>query len=209
MKWAGRRRRIVFNQIKHNTEGPFTQDRDRWATIERSKIGLISQWSFKSNNKIISVEDPCVLVDLSAISPSWWKYLRSLKDHWEIIGRSMRLLNAPWALVEPSLNVCWVFIEKSLPLPIIQRLFRTESKLWGDHGDRGDHWMIIDKSFIERSWWSLGDRWALFERTLRDLAIFFIAQPSLNDRHPCVKGGLTLWLMLEINNNAQAVSKRH
>ena len=40
---------------------------------------------------------------------------------------------------------------------------------------------------IVRSLTDLGHHCAHFERSLRDLAIFFIAQRSLNDRHPCVK----------------------
>ena len=70
----------------HTTlRGPFTQDGDRtWVTIERYKIGLISQQSLKSNEKAIYMGDPCALIDLSAIFPSGWNNLafieRLLRD---------------------------------------------------------------------------------------------------------------------------------
>ena len=63
----------------------------------RSKIGPISQRSLKSNEKAVSVGDPCALVDLSAISPLEWKILafidRSLRDHLEIDEIIERSLN--------------------------------------------------------------------------------------------------------------------
>ena len=101
------------------------------------------------------ISQPCLLQG----ERNW----RSLKDRWEIIGRWMRSLSAPWDLLEHSLSVPWAFLERSLPLVIIERLFWTESKLWGD---RGDHSMISDRSFRD-----IGVRWALFERSLRNLYI--------------------------------------
>ena len=120
-----------------NTYGPFTQ-----ATIDRSKIGPISQQSLKSNEKAISVWHPCALIKLSAISPSGWTNLVFIE----------RLLR--------SLSVRWAFIERSRPLAIIERLFWTDWKLWGDRGDHGGHWTII-----ERSWRSLGALWKIVERS--------------------------------------------
>ena len=80
-----------------NAKGPFTQDGDRWATIERSKIGPISQPSLKSNENAISVWDPCALIDLS------------VDDHWEIIEGSWQLLGDRWALFERSLRHLTIF----------------------------------------------------------------------------------------------------
>ena len=108
----------------------FTQDGDRWVTIERSKICLISQRSLKSNEKDVSVWDPCVLIDLSAISTSGWKNLafieRSLRDHWEIVERSLSIhreiasLGDHWEIVLDLVN-------HERPWKLL-----------------GDHWQIID-----------------------------------------------------------------
>lgn len=76
---------------------------------------------------------------------SGWKHLsfidRLLRDHWENDG-----------MVEG-------FVDRSLPLAIIERLVWTELKLWGDLGDGGDHWKITG-----RSQWSQGDHWKIIER---------------------------------------------
>ena len=45
----------------------------RLDVIEQSKFGPISQRSLKSNERAISVGDPCALVDLLAISPLGWQ----------------------------------------------------------------------------------------------------------------------------------------
>ena len=146
-------------------KGPFTQDGGRWVTIEWSTIGLISQRFLKGNKKAVSVGNPCVLIDLSAISSSGSKNLvfieRLLRDHWEIDE-----------IVERSLSVRWKVASLSDHWEIVLDWVKTLRRLWQLWRWLDDHWQII-----ERSWWLLGDHWALFERSLRDLAIF----SSLND----------------------------
>ena len=186
-----------LTKVQIHIRGPLHRTRDRWPTIDRSKVGPISQSSLKSNEKVVAVWDPCVLIDLSAISPSGWANLaffeRSLRDHWEIDERSMRLLNAPWPLLDHFLSIRWSFIERvierSLPLAIVEILFWSESKLWGDCVNHGDHWTISERSFRD-----LGDRWAIAGHSLTDcweIWPFVITQRSLNDRHLWVKGGFS------------------
>ena len=97
----------------------------------------------------------------------------SLKDHWEIIGRSMRLLSAYWTLIECSLSVCWAFVERLLSI------------CW-EIAFLGDHWEIL--SIAGRS---LGALWQITQRS----GHFFIMQHSLTDRDPWVKGVLVCSFM--------------
>ena len=50
----------------------------------------------------------------------------------------------------------------------------------------GDHWEIVLEwvKTLRRPWRSLGDHWQIINRS----GHFFIAQRSLNDRNPCIKG---------------------
>ena len=120
------------------------------------------------------------------------KIWHSLKGRWEIIGRSMRSLSAPWVLLEHSLGIHWAFVERSLPLAVIEGLFWTGSKLWGDYGNCGDYSMIINRSLKDlgdcrvTAGRSLKDRWEIWPFFHRSM----ITQWSL----PLCKGGLPdLW----------------
>ena len=134
--------------------------------------------------------DPCVLVDLLAISPSGWK---NVDVHWKITDRSLGDRWDHWVRLEHSLSVCWAFIEHSLSIyweitplgdhsEIVLDWVKTLRRPWRPWRSLDDHWQIN-----ERSARSLDDRWVLFEKLLRDLTIF----SSLNDLfmipHPCVK----------------------
>ena len=113
------------------------------------------------------------------------KICRSLKDRWEIIERLMRLmrlLSAPWVLLEHSLSIRWAFVEHSLSIhwAFVER---SLSVCW-ENTSLGDHWEIVMDwvktlwrlwrlwrsldnhwEIIERSWQSLGGLWKIIERS--------------------------------------------
>ena len=107
----------------------------------------------------------------------------SLKDGGEIIGRSMRSLSTPWVLKERSLSVHWAFPEHSLrdrfPCRSLRDCFGLCQNFEETVVTMDDHLQIT-----ERSWRLLGTLWKIVERSSH----FVIAQRSLEDRYPCVKG---------------------
>ena len=130
--------------------------------FDRPHLSMISQKQRKSR---FCVRPLCTRWSLGHLSFG----LENFCVHWKIIGRLKRSLRSPWAFVERSLRDCF-------PWRSLRDCF----------GQSQNFQVILE--IIGKSLRDLGNHWAFFERLVRDLAIFLIAQRSLNDCHPCVKG---------------------
>ena len=138
---------------------------------------------FQKQRKSVSVRDPCAVNDLSAISPSAWTNLASLKDCWEIIGRSMRSLSAPWAFVEHSLSICWEIASLGDHWEIVLDLVKPLRRRWQPWRSLDNHWQII-----KRSGRLLGALWNIIERSGD-----FVHHSTISQRSPPLrKGGLSI-----------------
>ena len=94
-----------------------------------------------------------------------------MRDHWEIIERSMRSLSVPWGFFDDRWEI------------VLDRI-KALQRPWGPWISLNDYWEII-----KRSWWLLDDRWLLFERSLRDLVILFYRSTISQRSWPPCKGG--------------------
>ena len=127
-----------------------------------------------------------------------WKITeRSLGDRWDrwaLLGHS---LSVHWAFIEYSLSIHsafiehllsihWAFIERSLGdlWEIVFELSQTLRRPWWPWRSRDDQWQII-----ERSWWLISDHYVLYERLLRDLAIFLYHSMISQWSPPLCNGG--------------------
>ena len=106
--------------------------------------------------------------------------------HWKITHRTLRDGWDRWAFIERSLRDRGEIVERSLrdhfPSEIVLDWVKTLRRPWWQRRSLRDHWEILTISGR-----SLGALWKIVERS----GHCFIAQRSLNDRHPCVK-----WFLL-------------
>ena len=109
-----------------------------------------------------------------------------LKGRWETIStissisqRSLRNRWDRWTIVERLLRVLWEIASLSDHWAIVLDQVKTLRRPWRPWRSLRDHWEII-----KRSGRLLGVLWKIVERS----GHIFIAQRSLNDRHPWVKG---------------------